>query len=249
MNTDKAKRLLKKAQALFDNLSDQGTMSALERDLLLSYLRDLYEEISSPQVHVTSTHETIQEPVRMTIDKPVSDFPVPPKTTMQTPTWQEPPKQIVPEPIHTQVEKIVTPVKQEFVEPLTEIKIKKTPVSETLSSAGKAETITTDPLLSALFEFKEVGELAEKLKLQPIDKIEHGMGINERILTVNELFSGDNELFRKTLEDLNSLQNFNEAQGYLIDGVATRFNWADETKKNKASYFIQLVRRRYARNN
>jgi hypothetical protein len=47
MNTDKATKLLKKIQALYDNLGDQGSMSSLERDLILSYLRELYEEFST----------------------------------------------------------------------------------------------------------------------------------------------------------------------------------------------------------
>ena len=50
MNLERVKQVLKKVNALIENLDDQGQTSAIERDLLLRYLRDLYEDVSSPKV-------------------------------------------------------------------------------------------------------------------------------------------------------------------------------------------------------
>lgn len=251
MNTDKAKRLLNKAQALFDNLSDQGTVSSLERDLLLSYLRELYEEVSNPQV-TQIKHESIPEPPRVRVEKPVVEMPLPAKpATMHTqPEWNAPSKPIIPEPVHTHVEQVFVPPVKEYVEPVVEYKEKKAPAPEPVTTFRTPLVFSDSHVeLSALFEFKETGELGERLKFQPIERIEHGMGINERILAINELFNGDSDLFKKTLDDLNELSSYSDAQGYLMEGVASRFNWSDAARKHKATFFIHLVRRRYARHN
>ena len=248
MNTDKARRLLKKIQALLDNLSDQGTVSALERDLLLSYLRELYEEVGSPITPTSISHEVVKEPMRVKIEKPAQEeyTGVKPPSSYTT-GWNEPPKPVTPEPAHTRVEQINVPIQQP-VAAFTPVNVPVSPLQSSVQAPVSSPSTMhdkEDTALTALFEFKEVGELAEKLKLQPLDRIEHGMGINERILTVNELFGGDNELFKKTLDYLNDLQSFRDAQSFLTQGVGSRFNWADERKKTKAVYFIQLVRRRF----
>ncbi len=252
MNNDKAKRLLKKVQALFDNLSDQGNISALERDLLLSYLRELYEEINSTSAtgnsagNVVSDH--VHEPIRK---KPFDEPAVTKSTVLPIQDWREPPKPVLPEVVHTRVEQIVTPFMHEpvaFVAPVdkpdqTDYTPSPSPAKPIQGTHDKAEAA-----LAGLFEFKEVGDLSEKLKMQPIERIEHGLGINERILSINELFNGDSDLFRQTLDYLNSLKSFQDARAYLTEGVATQFNWADESRKSKATYFIELVRRKYVVN-
>lgn len=237
MNTDKSRRLLKKIQALFDNLSDQGSVSALERDLMLSYLRELYADLSdissvtppaeelnvyesASRAKISSSHqETEGTNPKSSAPEPIRQ-PSEPKVIHETPAPEEIPEHIV-----------VTP-------PTTQ-----SPAPSTQSSSIVSKVDSAD--LAALFEFKGTGELAEKLTLQPLDKIEHGMGINERILTINELFNGNSDLFKQTLDHLNTVTGFREAQQYLIDGVASQFGWADDAKKHKANFFIQLVRRKY----
>ncbi len=61
MNLERIKQVLKKVNALIENLDDQGQTSAIERDLLLRYLRDLYEDVSNPKAisDVMSIEENI----------------------------------------------------------------------------------------------------------------------------------------------------------------------------------------------
>jgi hypothetical protein len=234
MNTDKARRLLKKIQALFDNVSDQTNVSSLERDLLLNYLREFYEEVSSP--------ETIMKEAQ---DKTTGkEFYTPERKNQktETPVWTEPEKPIVAEPVHTKVEQPVMHIQHpvESTIPIEEVKKAPPVVEQTMTVPD--ETLAE---LNGLFEYEYLGELAERLKLQPLDRIEHGMGISERIHTVNELFGGDNDVFKKTIERLNEIQSFHAAQDYLTGGVAAKYNWADAERKSKASHFIHLVRRKY----
>ena len=72
------------------------------------------------------------------------------------------------------------------------------------------------------------------------------MGLNERILTVNELFGGDANAFKKVMTDLNQLRNFDEAKQYLATNVVEKYDWTKRNKKSKAKILIKTIRRRYA---
>ena len=71
------------------------------------------------------------------------------------------------------------------------------------------------------------------------------MGINDKILTINELFGGDQGLFNTVVSELNGFNSFDKAQEYLIAGVAKKQGWYEDNKKEKATAFIKLIRRRY----
>ncbi len=262
MNTDKAGRLLRKIQALYDNLSDQGTMSSLERDLLLSYLRDLYEEFSAGPV----TAKAYKEEVRTSPPPPpvytppappkveerhehyIPPPPAPPKVEERhehyTPPSPPQPPPVVEKPAPTEPATHYSREPQPSTPPVLEPVRVPPPAAEPLQTNDNG-TDEDHAAIAALFEFKQTGELAEKLQLQPLERIESGMGINERILMINELFRGDGDLFRKTLSDLNALSSFDEAKTFLIRGVASRLQWRDEARKPQALVFIQLVRRRF----
>ena len=45
MSIKKIEKQLRKINQLFETIKEDGTMSAIERDLLLSYVRGLYEKI------------------------------------------------------------------------------------------------------------------------------------------------------------------------------------------------------------
>ena len=84
MNLDRVKQILKKVNALVENMDDQGQTSAIERDLLMRYLRDVYEDVSLSNViseslknEVKEVVEVISEPKVTAIDK-VEDTPIVP---------------------------------------------------------------------------------------------------------------------------------------------------------------------------
>ncbi len=59
MKLDRVKQILKKVNALIENLEDQGQTSAIERDLLLRYLRDLYENVSQPKTAIDTIMDEV----------------------------------------------------------------------------------------------------------------------------------------------------------------------------------------------
>ncbi|HRG67579.1 MAG: hypothetical protein JNL65_04470 [Saprospiraceae bacterium] len=97
-----------------------------------------------------------------------------------------------------------------------------------------------------LFTFKKVEDLSEQLDSTPISSIQKAMGLNERILTQNELFGGDKNSFDNALQRLNSLESFEEARNYLSDELIPQYDWMDEKRIKKAQWFIKLIKRKYS---
>ena len=82
-----------------------------------------------------------------------------------------------------------------------------------------------------LFEIKEATDLSERLSQSPIKDLNKAMGINERILTTNELFDGNGDAMKDALSTINRLSNFNEAKDYLL--ILLKFMIGLQRRKRK----------------
>lgn len=98
----------------------------------------------------------------------------------------------------------------------------------------KIEKIKND--LSAIGASAE--DIGEKLQLQPLADIKSAIGINDKFLFINELFSGSSGEFEATVGLLNQLSSMEEAQQSL-----EKYGW--ERENETAQSFIKLVSRRY----
>lgn len=75
-----------------------------------------------------------------------------------------------------------------------------------------------------------------------LEDIWDGIGLNDRMLFLNELFSGNDDAFRETLEALNGMGNLVEATAY----VRGRFpEWNEES--DEVYRFYMTVRRRFVK--
>ena len=59
---------------------------------------------------------------------------------------------------------------------------------------------------------------------------------------MNTLFGGQKTLFDITI---NELKSYEEAQNILGNGPAIQFKWDHDDRREKATEFIKLIRRRY----
>jgi len=218
MNLSKSKVLLKKINALHESAeSFDQQLSDLEKDLLLQYLRELYSCVLSDQ-DTSQKHAHKKSAQRI----------IPPSPPIQAPIAQNQ------ENGHRTMASVET-VSPPIVEPSTKIKTPQPKKSEKVN----------DPDLEALFAVQAGGDRAHIFGNAPITDIGKSMGINDRILTINELFKGDQQLFEKAIRDLNNLSSFDQAKKYLMDGMAASHKWGSDKKRKKAEVFIKLVRRRY----
>ena len=92
---------------------------------------------------------------------------------------------------------------------------------------------------------EEGNDLSDKLSNAPIEDIRSSMGLNERVLTINELFGGNAMAFDKTVKALNQMDDFEDAKVFLSREIVPKYEWHEEGKLKKAKIFLKLVSRRY----
>jgi hypothetical protein len=253
MDLQKARRFLLKIQALLENDSEQE-MSRLERDLVRSYIMQLYEAVNEEK-------SANQEPLDVASDiaiKTKYEIPKPEKPPVQViePNVEVPkvtipeikpqkPQEIPVEIKYPQPEIISTPPRTEYI-PIQPPVIE--PIKEhvhKVSVIPEKQNVSSDQALAKLFELQGHDDVAERFSHVPIDDIQAAMGLNERIFTLKELFGGDKTLFDATCEQLNRLHSFTEAQSLLVHGPARIFKWGEPERLKMAEQFIRIVARRY----
>ncbi|AEE50675.1 hypothetical protein [Haliscomenobacter hydrossis] len=250
MDLQQARILVRKINSLFKSMEMDGSPqpTPIERDLMLSYLRQLYQAFLTD---ATDAH-------KVTVTAPVVEIPVstpPPKSEPSTPIV-ETPKPYVP-PVVTIVEppKVeVPPVIEQREEPKVyippvEIPVPVVPEVKPTPEPPKPEpspqpTGTNAHGLESLFSFKKATELSEKLSEMPIADLTKGMSINDRLLYMNELFGRDMSKLDEVLRALNNFPSLESAKSYLM-GIAGQYNWSQEERSEIAQSFIKLVRRRF----
>ncbi len=247
MALQQSKNLLDKINSLYQNISLDGEISSIERDLMLSYVRQFYEAILA---------ESNEKPVIPPAPKPVAvvvEAPPPPPKVVEVPIVPQPAPVVVVVP--PPVPKPEPKIEMEIVAPKPEPIVVQTPPTQPIVIAKPAPKAPAQPKSlikptververTQLFEEKMSKELSDKLGEMPIDDIKKGMSLNERIIFLNELFDGKNNEFENAVTNLNNAPNFEDAQQQLMI-LATRFDWS--SKEKQAKTFIRLVKRKHSR--
>jgi hypothetical protein len=238
MNLTQAKTQLEKIIALYKSMSaDEKNISAIERDLMLGYIRSLYENFldSTPTVESRATANVVSTPVppkQVTVETP------PPPVVVAPP----PPKPIVveapPPPVYVAPPPVVEAPRITPPPPPAPEPVRYKAPTPSVTSSGSAE-------IDALFETSSDKELSDRLSNTPINDLTKAFGLNDRLLMQNELFANNKAVFDEILKDLNNASSFDSAKGYLID-FAKRYNWAVNPERQKhAKSFIKMVIRRF----
>ena len=275
MNIEIAKKKLEKINRLLDTFEPgDNHVSRLEKDLIMSYTREFYEAIAEPingtikhpKPKTQSTHIPSAPATKVqTQAEPQPKQEIKEEIIVQKYTEQEKqPERVISEKIveeaiavkpvvektQTTPEPKTTPKQTKIIqeEAVVEVaqKAEEAPIKETAEVAtATISKSTINPELLELFSIKKANEISEKLSQLPITDLNKAMGVNEKIFVKNELFGGDDNVFKSTLSRLNTFQNFDEAKDYLASEVAGSFEWTAPDKSKKAKNFIQLVYRRY----
>ena len=271
MDLKKSQRLLHKIQAFIDDGNGQE-LSRLEKDLIKSYVVQLYDAITSTE-ETPVVHEH-HKPIEPLIPKKVKEEPEVKyePVTHRVPEYKPEPKQEYTRPEPPKREEIVEeeivfsaykpPVQKEkpveveipqaemkYAPPKTESKPFEYKAPEIVKETIEVPKTNTHQApqpesLTKLFDLNKSDD-ASRFSHIPIASIESAMGLNERIFTLNELFGGDKALFDSTCYTLNNLSSFSEAKNVLMDGPAKEYKWADPERVKMAEHFIRLVARRY----
>jgi hypothetical protein len=266
MDRLQVKLILDKINTLFQSIQQDNQVSSLEKDLLLSYIRKLYEAALgntfqipdfSKQDNEIKPQPKVETPIyeapkiieipadyydeiivekESPISKPVEV--VQEKVEVQPVVEKIIEKEVVPQPIEPEIE-IIEQTEEDPIVVVAEPKVDKV-----------AEPKSNDPYLQFsakvenLFTIESKNDLFTKLAESPVADLSKAFGLNEKILIINDLFGGQQNEMENVITKLNGYSNFETAKE-LLYRFANRFSWASENKELRAKNFIKIVRRRY----
>lgn len=232
MDKEKARILIAKINALYKTI-DANTpgISPLERDLMLSYLRQFYETIalSKPQQNPAEREEK-------RVDSNVKITPLQKKV----------------EPVRAEEaisSKLIGPEKQNptgnpsaenhFIEPSV------APFPQADIPAPQGINAPYEKDLISLFDWQEPGNLAERLANTPLSVLDlTTFSMNEKLLYENDLFKKNRVEMEEAIKMLNNFTNFETAKSFLLP-LGMQHEWYREERKEAAKSFINIVRRRF----
>ena len=240
-----ADRLLRRITTLHAQFSDDERPSRLERDLMLGYLRDLYEVYaqeadkpapttkSAPRPPAQVEQADVQE--QYPTDQPI--VPGPPPAAAPSPKTPPP---AAPPPVPD------APVPPPPAPALTAHTAVVAPVDDrpAPNPPQPSPAPNLSPEVEELFKATDQNGLANRMGHQRVTDLNRALSINNRVLFANKLFGGNEELNR-ALKELNLKGSMANAKPTLVD-LAQQHQWAKEDRRETAREFIDLVRRRYA---
>jgi hypothetical protein len=241
MDLIKIDKKLKRISTVYESFKEDGRISPLEKDLLLGYIRELYDHVSEIEVmSVTVSQNLPNEPVKKTIDQiPVQETIIPKKEEKlpeAQPVHAEPELKLV----HTAPAIENKPT--QAGEPAVTYETKK---EESVKPVSQEQPAAPDGLKS-VFTIVKARDISERLAMSPVADIAKAMSINDKMLILKELFGNDTAVFNESITKLNGFSSFDEAKNYLIQNIAVKYNWVQEERLEKAEAFVKLVSRRYS---
>jgi len=225
MDKEKARVLIHKINALYKNI-DANTpgVSPLERDLMLSYLRQFYETIALSQSQNKAPVKEVQpvlEVPPLKEEQPIKEVQSLNEEKRETGLLGRERGVANFEPVKKVSETVAPPLTPQPAEPLS------------------------DKELDHLFIWQEPSNLAERLASQAISNLSFStFSMNERLLYINDLFGKNNAEMEEAIKTLNNFTHFDQAKVFLLN-IGRQHDWQKEERKEAAKSFINTVRRRF----
>jgi hypothetical protein len=214
-----------------------GKIPEIERDIMLSKLRNIYEFLLLYQPDII---ENKAIPPQKDEIKPDPIILTENAEPLHIKAEQIPPpeKKLIPTPEQGSVSK-TKPEQHQEITPTSE-KYEK-PIIATAPSTILAEKFITKKsfLNEVLTQYANTYDIAKKFQNSPINDIFTAIGINDKFLFIRTLFNEDAELYQSTIEKLNHAGDFNEA----IEYIDQNFTWDFESAT--VHKLLELIRRRH----
>jgi hypothetical protein len=239
MDINNIEKRLKKIHTVLEVFKEDNKISDIERDLLLGYVRELYDIIKESKNNFIKDEIVLHPLEGKTISKITEEKFDEPKIDLE-------PKKIVESFVDK--ENSIVDVKEKIKnieEPkvtIEEQKQEKQVEIPKIQTKIKSQSNNIDE--DIIFEEDKVQDLSERLSMTKISDIGK-MGINERMHIVKELFQNNTNSFIEFISKLNSLNSYEEAKVILKDTSRDR-NWTvNEDKIKVAQQFVKQVRRKF----
>ena len=211
-------------EKLVANIGNSKDASAIELDLALSKLRNVYEILTLIKTdrlqELTSTLKVPESPAEMPQKEtePVAKVKVETEATVRAEPEAETPAAKQAEP-----EAAPSPAKDK-------------PASSILAEKFSAEESINENLAE-----KRAADTEGKPLGQAIDNISRNIGINDRFLIIRELFEGEAERFTSLVNELDQAENY-EAANHILQQ-----QFGDNMDHEGVGILSGLLKRRYIR--
>jgi len=249
----------------------QHPLHRLDRDLLIRQTQELYEwlfimadedeqkAVPIQQPHPAEADQKNFEPKVLVKKEDPAPEPIKPQHEEPEPSVQQEEKT---EPLKPEVTFAATPEEKPQAD-LTETETpdpkavaekekpaekpqtpKRTVVDATQPKPTPLELFSqeTPPSVADHLQNKEDSSIGAKMERQPIQDLRAAIGINDKFLLINELFSGSLEAYNKMLDELNEFKSFNGASTYLIE-LKVEKQW--DSKLPSWKKLVQLLERKF----
>lgn len=264
MKISSVEKRIKKISRVVSDYKEDNQISSLEKDLLLGYIRELYDLVlhseateaastkatnkKSKASHVEASkkeveiEEVVPEPAKM--DDTVHAQPIVQKINAKLAELEQ--RMVVEEVLDSSVshQSMQAPARTAVATEAASAPESQTEVEEDTSTTTHSNAVPEEMI--ELFEDQGGNDLGDRLSRSKIQNLSSVIGINEKIFTVQELFGGNGDLYKTVVDKLEKSSSFEEGKKVLIEDVAMAQEWHSPEKKNKATNFIKIVRRLYA---
>lgn len=230
---------IQEVEKIVANAIKQGNLPLLERDLVLEKLRNAYDTLLFEKKQEDSAQLEALRSIKEQLELVEKRF-----------EPQVPAQKAAVESVQPKMEAVVEE-KPIAVEPKKEVETpKETPApkeKEVASATPKVKPVKETPLGEKLAGSKKfrneqlahpTKDVSSVLQNKPIADLTKAIGINDKFLFTKELFSGNAELYAKSIAELNSFTDINDALIYIQDN----FSW--ENDNEAAGKLIDLIRRK-----
>jgi hypothetical protein len=212
-------------EELLTQFSQQDRIAAIEMDLTLQKMRNIYELLlmMKEQREVKPSVEKVLEPVKKVVESAEPGLSEKSNTTAAV-----------------EVKEIV--IKKEDAP--DEVFQTITPPKERKRQAEKQGQTLADQFLSKPTLHEALHQNTRKdeplfTHNKPITDLASAIGINDRFTFIHELFANDKNLYDNTLITLNQAPSFNDAYNYMIHN----FDW--DMNSEPVQLLLDMVRRKF----
>jgi hypothetical protein len=238
-------------KSLVSRFHEQNKINDLELNVALQKTQDVYEQFL--RIKLLPNADLIEKPTsfKPKVDKPLPIVTIEEKVAEQTEQPKAAPllKKQSHEPefvVITAPEEVIvvkeakTVQKEEPVINIREEKPQQTTTPKVSILAEKLSPTESVHINETLAQQKAGNDLSSKLQTSPLSSIASGIGINDKFLYIRELFSGDSDMYNRTVKSLDNAYSLEDA----LESIKTYFDWNE--KDETVQKFVNLVYRRYA---
>ncbi|MBP9882900.1 MAG: hypothetical protein KBF32_05835 [Chitinophagales bacterium] len=215
---------------------NEGRFTTIDKDLLIGYVREMYELVVAIVPAVDKPAQIpLSPPLETQVADRISEVEIVTKKIIVTPAAESENLNTV---LNDAIE--IKPINQpvQVVKPASKEKITKKSISEIYAHQQGSDQGTLNE------KFKPQGkEIADRLKHTPIKDLKLYIGLNKRFTFINTLFKGQSENYDAVVAKVNNAVSYQEALNYIQQQVMAEYGWKEEDPV--VAEFFTLVMRRY----